>query len=459
MDEQQGKNAMRHLRKIKWLKWLNPFRLKLIACFLLLIILATTVMGMLIAMTDNNGGAGCDTGALEMQKELNESNDKTPLDQLEDAKLIFSTLVNAHGFGGAGAAGVVAVVERESHFNHLAVNPGGGVAGWFQWSGWGHNVNGSRITSEGSIKAGDISTLTKENQFKLLAYELNGTFNGVKKNVGNESDPYQAALTWSRDFEGVSLSDGQTKAEMLKEGAARFYKELGGEGIKPNPSLLGAKEGANSGSASESADNNISCSLSGSGADGYGLPVKGQFSLGTGTYPSYTTGSTAHDHNGIDFRNQGLNEGNVSLVGNGAEVYAVHNGKVESVMQRGDEYIVILSHTDGKYSYYGHSMRKPPENIKPGASVARGQHITYQGYGGDVRPKNLGAAHVHVGFSTTGNPNGFMPNSKEIISPAGLLPLPTEVLPDGVNMAPDTRVTGSGFSKYFDSLTTDKSLK
>ena len=42
-----------------------------------------------------------------------------------------------HKFTSAGASGALAVGQRESGFNPQAINPSGGVAGIFQWSGWG----------------------------------------------------------------------------------------------------------------------------------------------------------------------------------------------------------------------------------------------------------------------------------------------------------------------------------
>ena len=445
-----GKHIKNAKRAYGILKWLNPLRLKIIAVLALAFFLFLFISGLLMSMSDSGGGAGCAPTLTDPGKGGQVKPDGTITDN-EDAKLIFDTMVKSHGFSGAGAAGVTAVVERESGFEYQAHNVGGGVAGWFQWSGWSHSVNGSRISSEGSIIPGDLSTLTKENQFKLLAYELNGAYAWVKPIVGNATDPYQAALDWSSKFEGVENSDVmQTSAVNLKMWSTKWYEKFGGAEIKPNPSLLGAKEGGKTGKSSGAASDNISCVLGGTGAAGYGLPVKGKYSLGMGTYPSYTLASTVHDHDGVDIRNESLTEEAVSGSGKGAEVYAIHNGKVESVTHNGDEYVVVIAHDDGKYSYYGHSLRKPPEEIKVGAAVQRGQHISYQGYGGQVQPKALSAAHVHLGIAMSGSENAFLPGSKSILSPAGFLPFPKEILVDGKEQSPDTRVTGLGFTQYFE---------
>jgi hypothetical protein len=384
-----------------------------------------------------------------------QSNVTTTIDTNGNAKTIFDHLVNSNGFSGAGAAGALAVAKRESGFNPKAMNAGGGVAGIFQWSGWSNNVNGSRITSEGSIKAGDESTLTLDNQLKLVDHELNGGYNKAKTTVGNASDPVKAAHDWSEYYEGVALSDGQTKLPELDADAAQLYQQLGGSNIQANPSLIGASGTASQGTLQQSAQEANDCEGyddSGSGADGYGLPIKGEYTLGTGTYPSYTLGSTQHDHNGVDFQNKGLSESDVTDGTDKAGVYAVHNGTVSAVQHIGDEWLVIIKGTDNKFTYYGHAMVQPP--VKQGQVVKRGQLISHQGYGGDVRPKSLQAAHVHFGISSNGI--GFGPNAGGIESPADYLPLPSVVTPDGKTGGANDRVTGSGFVTVFRAADTDK---
>lgn len=153
---------------------------------------------------------------------------------------LFDHLTNDLGFSGAAASGILAVVKRESSFQLDAQNLGGGVAGLFQWSGFSNDVNGNRITSEGSIVAGDVSTLTYENQMKLLDYELSskGIKKDVKSIVGSETDPFEAAKSWSLHFEGVSLSDGQTKLDQLREDAEMFNQKYNSDNIEPDESKL-----------------------------------------------------------------------------------------------------------------------------------------------------------------------------------------------------------------------------
>lgn len=135
------------------------------------------------------------------------------------ATKIYRFLTREMGFSGAGAAGALAVAYRESNFRPDAHNPGGGVAGIFQWSGWSNSINGNRITSEGSIRAGDPSTLTLANQLRLLRHELDGPYRSARLTVGRATDPVQAAKDWSRLYEGVALSDGQSKIDAISQWA------------------------------------------------------------------------------------------------------------------------------------------------------------------------------------------------------------------------------------------------
>lgn len=167
---------------------------------------------------------------------------------LKVATQTYQHLVKTHHFTSEGASGALAVAQRESGFNPQAVNPAGGVAGLFQWSGWGSFINGNRIHSEGSIKGMDLSTLTLENQFKLIDYELNGSYSKVKSLLTKSKDPVQAAKDWSLYYEGVSLSDGQSKLEMIAQLAKQWYAYFNGGGasggnIKLLNEVLGKKVG------------------------------------------------------------------------------------------------------------------------------------------------------------------------------------------------------------------------
>lgn len=175
------------------------------------------------------------------------------------AKSIFDFLVKKEGFSGAGAAGAVANASRESSFNPKAYNPGGQVAGIFQWSLDG-SINGGtggkgRISSGGYISGDGKRGLNLKNQLKLIHHELHHGYSAVRPLVGKATDPYQAAQDWSAKYEGVALSDGQTKLSQLKTDAQKAYRMFGGSKYKSNNSLLGsAANGADSSASDQSGD-------------------------------------------------------------------------------------------------------------------------------------------------------------------------------------------------------------
>ncbi|WP_019779312.1 phage tail tip lysozyme [Streptococcus sobrinus] len=128
-------------------------------------------------------------------------------------------IVNQLGSEGAtvqGIAGALANCERESNFDPKAVNPGGGVAGYFQWSGWGNSVNGSRWATASS------KTLDSKVELDLLHRELNGGYKDVKAYLATAKDSVEVAKYWSLHYEGVQLSDGQTKIGQISDSAKKF---------------------------------------------------------------------------------------------------------------------------------------------------------------------------------------------------------------------------------------------
>lgn len=212
-------------------------------------------------------------------------------EQQKIAEEIFKLLTEEYGFSGEAASGVLAYVKRESGFVPTAQNVGGGVAGLFQWSGFSSGVNGSRITAEGSIKAGDVTTLTVENQLKLLRYELdrgssltNGFDNhpGGRKmpfnEIGKLTDPGQAALEWSWSFGGVTKADGQTKTSQLKADAEAMNAQFNKNNVKADESKL-SKISSASGGGNSSGGSGSPSSKSGGGVqsnwgDGSGFANK-----------------------------------------------------------------------------------------------------------------------------------------------------------------------------------------
>ena len=133
---------------------------------------------------------------------------------------IASHLLSKERFTLQGTSGALAVAERESGFDPEAVNDSGGVAGIFQWSGWSNNINGNRWAQAES------RTLSMEVELKLVSSELNGSYRKTKDLVSVSEDPRQASLDWSLYYEGVALSDGQTKADELQDNAQKWYDLL-----------------------------------------------------------------------------------------------------------------------------------------------------------------------------------------------------------------------------------------
>ncbi|MEX2785407.1 phage tail tip lysozyme [Streptococcus sp. H49] len=145
--------------------------------------------------------------------------DKTGIseERAADVIKILNYVLSKEEFSVAGATGVLAVAERESGFDPKAVNANGGVAGYFQWSGWSSTINGNRWGQAREKK------LDADIELELLSTELNGAYSKSKEEMQKATDPAEAALFWSEHYEGVALSDGQTKAEQLKKDAKKWY--------------------------------------------------------------------------------------------------------------------------------------------------------------------------------------------------------------------------------------------
>lgn len=133
---------------------------------------------------------------------------------------IANYLMGQEGFTVEGAAGALAVAERESGFDPEAINTSGGVAGIFQWSGWSNNINGNRWDRASE------KTLSMPVQLELVSTELNSNFKHVKDLVANATDAKQASLDWTVYYEGVALSDPQTKEATLLKNADKWYDLL-----------------------------------------------------------------------------------------------------------------------------------------------------------------------------------------------------------------------------------------
>ena len=170
------------------------------------------------------GSSGSTTGkrtrltAQEVAQKANIS-----VERAEDVIKILNWQLSKEKFTLEGASGSLANAERESDFDPKLTNPSGGVAGYFQWSGWdGNTINGDRWANASS------RTLDSTVQLELMSYELNHGYKKVKDYMQKATDPFESAKYWSEHYEGVSLSDGQTKLEKLEKDSKKWYEVFKG---------------------------------------------------------------------------------------------------------------------------------------------------------------------------------------------------------------------------------------
>lgn len=146
-------------------------------------------------------------------RQLSEDNAQNALD-------FANRLISRHHFTLQATSGSLAVAYRECGFDVKAVNPSGGVAGFYQWSGWGSTINGNRWGQAKEKK------LDKQIQMDLMSTELEGAYARVVIKMGSSGDPKQAARDWSQYYEGVAISDSQTKVSAIEEWAEVIYDIL-----------------------------------------------------------------------------------------------------------------------------------------------------------------------------------------------------------------------------------------
>ena len=169
------------------------------------------------------GSSGSTTGkrtrltAQEVAQKANIS-----VERAEDVIKILNWQLSKEKFTLEGASGSLAVAERESGFDPKLTNPSGGVAGYFQWSGWDNTINGDRWRNASS------RTLDSTVQLELMSYELNHSYKKVKDYMQKATDPFESAKYWSEHYEGVLLSDGQTKLEKLEKDSKKWYEVFKG---------------------------------------------------------------------------------------------------------------------------------------------------------------------------------------------------------------------------------------
>lgn len=134
--------------------------------------LIVIIMGAFAGSASSNGQAkGLQTKltAKEVAQKANISEERA-----NDVIKILNYELSQEQFTIAGASGSLAVAERESGFDPKAVNTDGGVAGYFQWSGWSSTINGNRWSKAKQKK------LDSDIELDLLSTELNGSYSKVK---------------------------------------------------------------------------------------------------------------------------------------------------------------------------------------------------------------------------------------------------------------------------------------
>ena len=196
----------------------------LIGSLLPILLVIILVIASVIGIVSAGGSSGSTTGkrtrltAQEVAQKANIS-----VERAEDVIKILNWQLSKEKFTLEGSSGSLAVAERESDFDPKLTNPSGGVAGYFQWSGWdGNTINGDRWANASS------RTLDSTVELELMSYELNHGYKKVKDYMQKATDPFESAKYWSEHYEGVLLSDGQTKLEKLEKDSKKWYEVFKG---------------------------------------------------------------------------------------------------------------------------------------------------------------------------------------------------------------------------------------
>ena len=203
-------------------KYVVAFLLSNLTTILPTILILILVMGAVVAgssgSSDSTTGKRTRLTAQEVAQKANIS-----VERAEDVIKILNWQLSKEKFTLEGASGSLANAERESDFDPKLTNPSGGVAGYFQWSGWdGNTINGDRWAKASS------RTLDSTVELELMSYELNHGYKKVKDYMRKATDPFESAKYWSEHYEGVLLSDGQTKLEKLEKDSKKWYEVFKG---------------------------------------------------------------------------------------------------------------------------------------------------------------------------------------------------------------------------------------
>lgn len=383
------------MKNLKW--WLTGLAVAIIA--------SGTIIGITLFLLFSsvlNSGKDCDSNdnpSLEVSGASGSYTDKNSA-EYKNGKAIFEFLTKEMGFSGAGAAGAIGNAIGESGLKLHNPNPGGGVNGLFQWSGWSNTINGSRITSEGSIKAGDESTLTLENELKLVKYELTHGYSKVRQLVGKATDVQTATKNWFLYYEGMVGNEDQF-GNLRETGAQWAYKEFGGSAITANDSILDNSIEATD--ASQRTQNDDDYAQCGNGND---IEVSGEWCWPFASVPKdgpklvreqnygKSDSRTNGYHDGIDF-------GDALYSG---DVRAIHSGKIVKIMKPSDSglgFYLIWEITDDGYgiAYQEFASDMSDISAKEGDIVNAGDKLGVSRKG----DTGINDTHLHLGITKEKN--------------------------------------------------------
>lgn len=384
------------MKKLKW--WLGGT----IAAFTISGAIVVIVI-FLIFSSSLNGGKDCDSNdnpSLNVVTGVSGSYTDKNSDEYKTGKALFEFLTKTMGFSGAGAAGAVGNAIGESGLKLHNPNPGGGVNGLFQWSGWSNTINGSRITSEGSIKAGDTSTLTLENELKLVKYELEHGYSKVKRLVGKATDVHEATRNWFLHYEGMVGNEDQF-GNLREAGAEWAYKEFGGSEIVADDNILSGSN--NTIDATQQTKNDDDYAQCGSGNDievsgewcwpFESVPKEGPKLVGEQNYGKSDSRANGF-HDGVDF-------GDALYSG---DVRAIHSGKIVKIMhpnESGLGFYLIWEVTEDGYgiAYQEFASGTGDISVKEGDTVSAGDKIGVSRKG----ETGINDTHLHLGITREKN--------------------------------------------------------
>lgn len=295
----------------------------------------------------------------------------------KNAKKIFNRLTKKRGWSGAGAASALGNFAIESGFNPQASN--GTHFGLAQWSQ-------DRLNAM-NLRGYDNTTLTFDNEMKLMDKELSSSYKNVNDKVGHATSVQQGTV----DFDSMYEQSGGASDDQRISAAIWFYQQFDGASIDANDSLLG--------SASEAADaamaNNTSTKSSGacSGQENssgdWTWPFKDVPKSGpTGYEDGQQFGQTSMAR-GIGHFHDGYDWGSARYHG---DILAVHGGTVYKIANAGARgWHIDVKSSDGYYeTYQEFTSSRSDIKVSEGDQIQAGQPIAH-----------LSSSHLHLGISRT----------------------------------------------------------